>query len=73
MGIVRAIRRFFGLDRISLRGLAIMFFTLLFLGFLIIIGLMKIMETFEKYDTRYYDPKDFQREEMLKKEGEKKR
>lgn len=68
----RGMRRLFGLDRISLRGLAIILFTLIFLGFLVIFGAMKIMDTAEKYNTKYYDPKDFQREEMIKKEVEKK-
>lgn len=68
MGIRRTTKRLFGLDRISLRGLAIIVFTLIFLGFLVIFGIMKIMETADRYNTKYYDPKDFQREEMIKKE-----
>lgn len=71
MEIVRAIRRFFGLDRISLRGLAIILFTLLLLGLFLIYGVLKIMETAEKYNTNYYDPKDFQREELLKQQEKK--
>ena len=39
---------------------------------LVIFGDMKIMVTDEKYNTKYYDTKDLQREEIIKHGGEKK-
>lgn len=35
---------------------------------LVIFGDMKTMVTAEKYNTGYYDPRDYQREELIKRE-----
>lgn len=67
----RGIKKLFGLHRITLRDLTILVLTFIFLGFLVILGIIKIMETSEKYNPKYYDPKDFQREELLKKQEKK--
>lgn len=63
------IRRFFGLRKLTLRDLAILLFAMLFLGLLITFAVIKIVDSIERYNTRYYDPRDFQREELIKKEG----
>ena len=72
MEIGKGIRRLFGLHRITLRDLIILLVALLFLGLLVTFGVMKIRDSMERYNTKYYEPKDFQREEMIKKEVEKK-
>jgi hypothetical protein len=68
----RAIKRFLGSPRISLRNFVLLLLSLLFLGLLITFSIIKIVESTGKYNTRYYDPRDFQREDMIKKKLEKK-
>lgn len=71
MGIGKSIRRLFGLRRLTLRDLAILLLTLLFLGLLVTFAVMKILESIEKYNIKYYEPKDFQRGEVLKQQEKK--
>jgi len=66
----RVIERFFGLRRLTFRDFALLFVTLLFLSLLITFAVMKIVESIGKYNATYYDPRDIQREEMLKKKYE---
>jgi hypothetical protein len=68
----RAFEKFFGSPRIPLRNFILLFLTLLFLGLLITFSIIKIVESTWKDNTKYYDPRDFQREEIFKKEAEKK-
>ena len=68
----RAIERFFGLRRLVFRDFVLLFVALLLLSLLITFAVMKIVESTGKYNIRYYEPRDFQREEMFKKEAEKK-
>jgi hypothetical protein len=63
----RAIERFFGSPRIPLRGFILLLFALLLLGFLITFGVMRLIESTGKYNPRYYDPRDIQREEIIQK------
>lgn len=72
MEVRKAIKRFFGLHKLTIRDLIILLLSLFFLGLLITITIIKLLESTEKYNTKYYDPKDFQREEMIKKKVEKK-
>jgi len=65
------IKRFFRLHKLTPRDLAMLLLTLLFLGLIIIFAVAKIMDSVERYNTRYYEPKDFQREEMIKKKVER--
>ena len=68
----RAIERFFGSPRIPFRNFIFLFLILLFLSLLVTFAVIKIVESIGKYNAGYYDPRDFQREEMSKKKVEEK-